>query len=255
MTAGTVLPAFFAIGIAFIPLGIALLVTANNVSSPNITLPWAIRPINPHYSLPSSHLWHSLPQINEVTVDYTTSCKPTDPVIAENYTDCSEFTNDRGNTVAGLSCDCTVQFELDQDFRVGVLNFSKSISSCIIPHVFHRVRCICSTDWPTSTRTTAGMCGREMTTSSWGRSLLRMTWTKTALLIDCLRMIPQSWAMPLVEPLLTASSMVSTSPMEVVESATSEKLCSVLVCDLSWPVVASIYHVQSPLAFYGVFTM
>ena len=31
MTAGTVLPAFFAIGIAFIPLGVALLITANNV--------------------------------------------------------------------------------------------------------------------------------------------------------------------------------------------------------------------------------
>ena len=33
MTAGTVLPAFFAIGIAFIPLGVALLVTSDNVSS------------------------------------------------------------------------------------------------------------------------------------------------------------------------------------------------------------------------------
>ena len=31
LTAGTVLPAFFAIGIAFIPLGIALLVTSNGV--------------------------------------------------------------------------------------------------------------------------------------------------------------------------------------------------------------------------------
>ena len=32
MTAGTVLPIFFAIGIAFIPLGVALLITSNNVS-------------------------------------------------------------------------------------------------------------------------------------------------------------------------------------------------------------------------------
>ncbi|KAI0230913.1 Cell cycle control protein 50A [Lamellibrachia satsuma] len=31
MTAGTVLPVFFAIGIAFVPLGVALLITANNV--------------------------------------------------------------------------------------------------------------------------------------------------------------------------------------------------------------------------------
>ncbi len=33
MTAGTVLPVFFAIGIAFIPLGVALLITSNNVSN------------------------------------------------------------------------------------------------------------------------------------------------------------------------------------------------------------------------------
>ena len=32
LTAGTVLPAFFAIGIAFIPLGAVLLVTSNDVS-------------------------------------------------------------------------------------------------------------------------------------------------------------------------------------------------------------------------------
>ena len=32
MTAGTVLPAFFAIGICFIPLGIGLLISSNNVS-------------------------------------------------------------------------------------------------------------------------------------------------------------------------------------------------------------------------------
>lgn len=33
LTASTVLPAFFAIGLAFIPLGVALLITSNNVSS------------------------------------------------------------------------------------------------------------------------------------------------------------------------------------------------------------------------------
>ena len=32
MTAGTVLPVLFAVGVAFIPLGVALLVTSNNVS-------------------------------------------------------------------------------------------------------------------------------------------------------------------------------------------------------------------------------
>jgi len=31
MTAGTVLPVLFAVGVAFIPLGVALLVTSNNV--------------------------------------------------------------------------------------------------------------------------------------------------------------------------------------------------------------------------------
>ncbi len=33
MTAGNVLPAFFAIGICFIPLGVGLLVSSNNVSA------------------------------------------------------------------------------------------------------------------------------------------------------------------------------------------------------------------------------
>ena len=32
LTAGTVLPAFFCIGVAFIPLGVALLIASNNVS-------------------------------------------------------------------------------------------------------------------------------------------------------------------------------------------------------------------------------
>jgi len=32
MTAGTVLPVLFAVGVTFIPLGVALLVTSNNVS-------------------------------------------------------------------------------------------------------------------------------------------------------------------------------------------------------------------------------
>ena len=41
LTANTVLPAFFAIGIAFIPLGVALLVTSNNVRLADADLgPW-----------------------------------------------------------------------------------------------------------------------------------------------------------------------------------------------------------------------
>ena len=41
LTANTVLPAFFAIGIAFIPLGVALLVTSNNVRLADTDLgPW-----------------------------------------------------------------------------------------------------------------------------------------------------------------------------------------------------------------------
>jgi len=34
MTAGTVLPVLFAVGVAFIPLGVALLITSNNVCVP-----------------------------------------------------------------------------------------------------------------------------------------------------------------------------------------------------------------------------
>ncbi|ELU16234.1 hypothetical protein CAPTEDRAFT_221837 [Capitella teleta] len=84
MTAGTVLPAFFAIGIAFIPLGIALLVTANN--------------------------------INEITVDYTTSCVPTDPALTD-YNDCSEFLQLENHTALGRVCQCSVKFELTEAFR------------------------------------------------------------------------------------------------------------------------------------------
>jgi len=39
MTAGTVLPVLFAVGVAFIPLGVALLITSNNVC----VLPFSIR--------------------------------------------------------------------------------------------------------------------------------------------------------------------------------------------------------------------
>lgn len=84
MTAGSVLPIFFGIGIAFIPLGIALLVTANNVK--------------------------------EVTVNYT-KCVPNDPTISSTYPTCDEFVADKNNTLEGSICECDVSFELDEDFR------------------------------------------------------------------------------------------------------------------------------------------
>jgi len=85
MTAGTVLPAFFAIGIAFIPLGVALLITSNN--------------------------------IQEVTVDYTKSCvpDPEDIAISENYTNCGDYLADK--PFQGLRCRCTVEFTIENDMN------------------------------------------------------------------------------------------------------------------------------------------
>ncbi|KAK2153086.1 hypothetical protein LSH36_308g03007 [Paralvinella palmiformis] len=83
MTAGTVLPAFFAIGIAFIPLGIALLITSDNVQ--------------------------------EKIIDYTTTaCKPSNATLAARYETCAEFVEDFNNT--GLVCECEIQFTLNESF-------------------------------------------------------------------------------------------------------------------------------------------
>jgi len=81
MTVGTVLPAFFALGIAFIPLGIALLLTSDSVQ--------------------------------EFAVDYTTDCTPKDS--SSGYVDCAAFLENSNNT--GKTCKCYRQFELTTDFK------------------------------------------------------------------------------------------------------------------------------------------
>lgn len=82
MTAGTVLPAFFAIGAAFIPLGVALLITSNNVQ--------------------------------EKTVDYT-GCEPSDPAIKSNFSKCSLYLDQVANR--GKVCQCDIKFTLKQPFQ------------------------------------------------------------------------------------------------------------------------------------------
>ncbi|CAH1787960.1 unnamed protein product, partial [Owenia fusiformis] len=86
LTAGTVLPAFFAIGIAFIPLGVALLITANNVQ--------------------------------EKIVEYTTdNC-----VSLSNPTEtCAKFLENKDNV--GQMCNCRVTFNLTDDFQGNVFMY------------------------------------------------------------------------------------------------------------------------------------
>lgn len=80
MTAGTVLPVFFAIGIAFVPLGVALLITADNVQ--------------------------------EKIIPYT-HCKPVAGTVAASYDTCAEYISN--NT--GMTCKCHINFLLTEDFR------------------------------------------------------------------------------------------------------------------------------------------
>ncbi|KAK2171806.1 hypothetical protein NP493_1025g01061 [Ridgeia piscesae] len=80
MTAGTVLPVFFAIGIAFVPLGVALLITADNVQ--------------------------------EKIIPYT-HCKPVAGTAASSHDTCAEYISN--NT--GATCQCHINFSLKEDFR------------------------------------------------------------------------------------------------------------------------------------------
>lgn len=77
LTAGTVLPSFFIIGIAFIPVGIALLYFSNSVS--------------------------------EHIIDYT-NCLD----IKTNITCAGQLAND---STPATPCKCSIQFELDKDFH------------------------------------------------------------------------------------------------------------------------------------------
>jgi len=77
MTAGTVLPVLFVIGAIFIPLGIGLLVTSNN--------------------------------LQEITVDYTENCKPPNNV----FRTCADYIQNK----TGETCNCTIAFELKHAFR------------------------------------------------------------------------------------------------------------------------------------------
>lgn len=81
MTAGTVLPAFIAIGVVFIPLGVALLITSNSVQ--------------------------------EIVVDYTLdNCRPSNATISSNYTTCASYLQEN----IGRICECVVEFTLTKDF-------------------------------------------------------------------------------------------------------------------------------------------
>ncbi|XP_070565446.1 cell cycle control protein 50A-like isoform X2 [Ptychodera flava] len=86
LTAGTVLPTFFIIGIIFIPLGVGLLITSENV--------------------------------NEIQIDYTQCTR-------DNYTQgnqtispsssCADYVKNVSNF--GTHCNCTVEFTLENDFK------------------------------------------------------------------------------------------------------------------------------------------
>lgn len=77
LTAGTVLPSFFIIGVAFIPVGIALLFFSNNVC--------------------------------ERIIDYTDKCVNTDNVT------CAKILGNI--SMVGQTCECNITFTLDTDFR------------------------------------------------------------------------------------------------------------------------------------------
>lgn len=79
LTAGTVLPSFFIIGIAFIPVGIALLLFSNGVS--------------------------------EVVIDYT-NCKD----IARPNVSCADLLSNATNP-SSIDCYCKIDFTLDKEFN------------------------------------------------------------------------------------------------------------------------------------------
>lgn len=84
MTAGTVLPFLFAIGVVFIPLGVALFFTSNN--------------------------------IHEFVIDYTDQeCKPKN----SQYATCAEFLKNN----SGQSCLCNITFQLTKEFSGNVFMY------------------------------------------------------------------------------------------------------------------------------------
>lgn len=87
MTAGTVLPAFFVIGIAFIPVGIGLLYFSD--------------------------------EVNEYVHDYTV-CNKTDK-LQDLGVKCSE------EIKAGKPCICYERFELKTDFKVCILQLQTNL--------------------------------------------------------------------------------------------------------------------------------
>lgn len=94
LTAGTVLPTFFVIGIAFIPVGIGLLYFSD--------------------------------EVNEVVIDYT-NCNRTELKNLQNYSytettqTCIEFLNENKNNTNREDCICRIEFELKENFEVSVL--------------------------------------------------------------------------------------------------------------------------------------
>uniref|UniRef100_A0A182Y7L6 Uncharacterized protein n=1 Tax=Anopheles stephensi TaxID=30069 RepID=A0A182Y7L6_ANOST len=93
LTAGTVLPAFFLIGVLFIPIGVLLLLSSN---SPQVLFP-SFNAIFPQLRA----------KINEFVYDYT-HCKPD---LSSNQS-CAEIISNNPDS----SCVCTIHFELEKDF-------------------------------------------------------------------------------------------------------------------------------------------
>lgn len=81
LTAGTVLPTFFIIGILFIPVGVALLYFSDEVS--------------------------------EHVIDYTNCIQ-----VGTNNLTCSDYIVNNPN---GATCKCQIDFTLDKDFAVSFL--------------------------------------------------------------------------------------------------------------------------------------
>lgn len=87
LTAGTVLPTFFVIGIAFIPVGIGLLYFSD--------------------------------EVKEMVIDYT-DCKSSE-LVGGRYRQTNETCYDIISNSSDRECNCSIPFTLESDFKVNTL--------------------------------------------------------------------------------------------------------------------------------------
>lgn len=105
ITANTALPVFLIIGLTFIPIGIVLVVTSNNV--------W-FSLFNLFSKIPFFFLIIKI-KVLEYDLDYTdTNCISLN-VTNQNQT-CADYLQAANNS--GISCTCVINFQLDNDFKV-----------------------------------------------------------------------------------------------------------------------------------------